>query len=94
MLELAPAPRVRAVDQPAAVSVLSAAAQRRLLRDANAAAVAELVRLVDLGHAQINAELNRIVGIQRVGEATVDELERRRAAALGWLARTTAVRVP
>ncbi len=94
VLQLAPAPRVRDADRPGPVPVLSAAAQRRLLRDANAAAVAELVRVVDLGHAQINAELNRRVGIQRVGEATVDELERRRAAALGWLAQTTAVRGP
>ena len=41
-----------------------------MLRDANAAAVAELVRIGDMTHAQINAELNRLVGIQRVGEAT------------------------
>ncbi len=94
VLELAPAPRVRQEGGPSPAPVLPAATQRRLLRDANAAAVAELVRVVDAGHAQINAELNRRVGIQRVGEATVGELERRRAAAVVWLARATTLHVP
>jgi superfamily II DNA or RNA helicase len=89
VLELAPAPRTRAGgDDPQAGRPRSAREQRRTLRDANAAAVAELVRVVEMNHAQINAELNRLVGIQRVGEATVDELERRRGAALVWLARS------
>ena len=89
VLELAPAPRaggggesVDAMPQP------SPRAHRRILRDANAAAVAELVRVVDMTHAQINAELNRRVGIDRIGEATIDELERRRGLALGWLTRS------
>jgi superfamily II DNA or RNA helicase len=86
VLELAPAPRAGRSDgdQPA----VTPRERRRQLRDANAAAVAELVRVVDISHAQINAELNRMVGIQRVGEASVDELDRRRAAALAWLARS------
>jgi superfamily II DNA or RNA helicase len=89
VLELAPAPRTRASDEdPHAGRPRSAREQRRMLRDANAAAVAELVRVVEMSHAQINAELNRLVGIQRVGEATVAELERRRGAAIAWLARS------
>jgi hypothetical protein len=89
VLELAPAPRTRlGDDDPQAGRPRSAREQRRTLRDANAAAVAELVRVVEMSHAQINAELNRLVGIQRVGAATVDELERRRGAALVWLARS------
>lgn len=89
VLELAPAPRTRSgEDDPAAGAPRSARQQRRALRDANAAAVAELVRVADMSHAQINAELNRIVGIQRVGEATIEELERRRGAAVSWLARS------
>lgn len=88
VLELAPAPRVGGTDAVAGLPPVSAVARRRALRDANAAVVAELVRVVDMGHAQINAELNRLVGIQRVGEATIEELERRRAAGVRWLARS------
>jgi len=89
VLELAPAPRTGAGgDAPLDAAPRSARAQRRVLRDADAAAVAELVRVADMTHAQINAELNRLVGVQRVGEATIDELERRRGAALAWLARS------
>jgi len=88
VLELAPAPRAGGADDGHLERPpRSARARRRQLRDANAAAVAELVRVVDMSHAQINAELNRMVGIQRVGEASVDELERRRGAVIAWLAR-------
>lgn len=88
VLELAPAPRAGgAEDGRLERPARSARERRRQLRDANAAAVAELVRVVDMNHAQINAELNRMVGIQRVGQASVDELERRRGAVLAWLAR-------
>ena len=34
----------------------------------------------------MNAELNRRVGVQRVGEATLEQLERRRDQAARWLA--------
>lgn len=88
VLELAPAPRAGGADDGHLERPpRSARARRRQLRDANAAAVAELVRVVDMSHAQINAELNRMVGIQRVGEASVDELGRRRGAVIAWLAR-------
>lgn len=89
VLELAPAPRGGGSGSLGGLAPVSPVARRRALRDANAAVVAELVRAVDMGHAQINAELNRLVGIQRVGEATIDELERRRAAGVRWLARST-----
>jgi hypothetical protein len=36
-------------------------------------------------HAQVNAELNRLSGVRRVSEATLDQLERRAAAAEKWL---------
>ena len=38
-----------------------------------------------LGHAEVNAELNRQVGIRRITEATLDQLEARLAAAEKWL---------
>jgi len=33
----------------------------------------------------VNAELNRRVGVERVGEATIEQLERRREQAVRWL---------
>jgi superfamily II DNA or RNA helicase len=89
VLRLAPAPRSHVPDTQPELPELSPVARRRQLRDANSAAVADLVRVVDMDHARINGELNRAVGIQRVGEATIDQLERRRAAALRWLARVS-----
>jgi superfamily II DNA or RNA helicase len=60
----------------------SALARRRQLRDANAAAVADLVHLTGRSHAELNAELNRRVGIRRITEATVRQLELRHQAAV------------
>jgi hypothetical protein len=39
-------------------------------------------------HGQVNAELNRLSRVRKVSEATIDELERRLAAADRWLAKT------
>jgi hypothetical protein len=36
----------------------------------------------------VNAELNRRTGVRKVSEATLEQLERRLAAADRWLART------
>jgi superfamily II DNA or RNA helicase len=58
-----------------------ALARRRALREANSEAVRDLVHLTGRSHAEINMELNRKVGIKRIGEATVRQLERRLAAA-------------
>ena len=46
------------------------------------------MRRTGLTHAQVNAELNRIAGVRRVAQATIDELERRLAAGDRWLAKT------
>lgn len=59
--------------------------QRAELRAANARLVQDLVRATGLGHAQINGELNRLVGLRRVDEATVDQLRRRAQQAQRWL---------
>ena len=56
-------------------------ARRTLPRRAN------LARRTGRTHAQVNAELNRQVGLQRVTEATVVELETRLEQAARWLAR-------
>ncbi len=42
--------------------------------------------MTGLSHAQVNAELNRRVGLRRIDEATLEQLERRRAQAARWLA--------
>jgi superfamily II DNA or RNA helicase len=58
------------------------------LRVANAAAARDVARQTGLSHAQVNAELNRQVGLRRIGEATVEQLKLRLEQAEQWLART------
>jgi superfamily II DNA or RNA helicase len=87
MLELAPAPRLGApAEEGAADAPVRPRERRRSLRDANAALARQIARITGLSHAQVNAELNRRVGIGRIGEATIDQLERRREQAARWLA--------
>src|SRR5690606_466938 len=63
--------------------------QRKIvLRDANADLARELVRSTGWNHPKVNAELNRLSGITRISEATLEQLERRLAAGRKWL-RTT-----
>lgn len=57
---------------------------KRHLRDRNTAKVRSLARLTGLTHSKVNLELNRRVGIRRIGEATVDQLERRLRKADEW----------
>jgi superfamily II DNA or RNA helicase len=60
--------------------------QRRLeLRAENQRLVQELVRSTGLTHAQVNSQLNRLVGLRRIDEATVDQLARRARQAEQWL---------
>ena len=55
------------------------------IRLRNADAARELVRFTTLTHAQVNAELNRRIGLRRITEATLDQLERRAEGAEDWL---------
>ncbi len=55
------------------------------MRAANADLSMELVRATGWGHAQVNRELNRLAGIDRIGEATLVQLEARHAAGRKWL---------
>jgi superfamily II DNA or RNA helicase len=86
LLEFPPAPHLEiaraAGDEPG----IRPRERRRILRDANGSAVRLISRITGLSHAQVNVELNRRVGITRIGEATLDQLERRRAVAERWLA--------
>lgn len=72
---------------PETEPVLSPRSRKRKLREENSARVRSLVHRTKLGHAAINAELNQRVGIRRITEATVDQLERRLLVAQKWLER-------
>lgn len=64
--------------EPAVVpAATSALARRRQLRELNSEAVREAVHLTGKTHAQVNAYLNKKVGIKRITEASVRHLERR-----------------
>lgn len=61
--------------------------RRQQLRDLNADSARALVARTGMSHAQINAELNRLSGVQRISDATLDQLERRLDAAERLLAK-------
>jgi superfamily II DNA or RNA helicase len=86
-----PEPAVVAAPAPAegasSSSKISPASRRRQLREANAAAVIDLVHLTGRSHAELNAELNRRVSIRRITEATIRQLELRHQAALKMMQR-------
>jgi superfamily II DNA or RNA helicase len=84
-LELIDVPHLR---PPEAAAGLSPRERRRILREANQNAVRELSRVTGHGHARVNADLNALVGIRSIQEATLDELADRRMKAEAWLART------
>ena len=60
--------------------------ERSRLREHNAKLVQDLVWATGMGHAQVNGQLNRSVGLRRIDEATVDQLRRRAQQAERWLA--------
>jgi superfamily II DNA or RNA helicase len=72
---------------PVAAPKNSALARRRQLREQNAAAVIDLCHVTGRTHAEINAELNRKVGIKRISIATLRQLEQRLTAAKATLKR-------
>ncbi len=58
--------------------------RKQLLRDANAELARALVHKTGWPHAKVNAELNRLAGLRRVTEATLEQLEKRRRHAERW----------
>lgn len=68
------------------VALLTRREEKEQLRLANADIARELVRRTGLTHAQVNVELNRISGVRRVSEATIDQLARRLRGGERWLA--------
>jgi superfamily II DNA or RNA helicase len=61
------------------------ARRRSELRSANAVLALRISDLTGLGHARVNAELNRRAGVASVNDAPVHLLERRKARAETWL---------
>ena len=72
---------------PESEGVVTPRTRKRKLRELNSARVRWLVHRTRLSHAKVNAELNQRVGIQRITEATVLQLERRLEVADTWLSR-------
>jgi len=66
-----------ALGDDAATNARTRAQQKKRLRERNAELVAVLVRRTGQTHPQINSELNRLSGIDRISEATVRQLEKR-----------------
>src|SRR5690606_10807449 len=60
--------------------------EREELRERNARLVRDIVWATGLAHAQVNGRLNRLVGVRRVDEATVEQLRRRAQQAERWRA--------
>jgi len=57
---------------------------KQRLRDANTNRVRMIARATGMTHAAVNGELNRTIGLKRISEATVEQLERRLAKADQW----------
>ena len=70
------------------VATLTRREEKTRLRDANADVARVVARRTGLTHAQVNAELNRLSGVRRVAEATIDQLERRLRDGDRWLAKS------
>lgn len=61
--------------------------ERDRLREANAELARQLVGLTGKTHAAVNFELNRLSGVSKVSEATVDQLDRRARQGQLWIDR-------
>jgi superfamily II DNA or RNA helicase len=61
--------------------------EKRWLRDANAALARDIAKRTKLTHARVNAQLNKLAGVEKVTTATVPQLQKRLRAAEGWLAK-------
>jgi superfamily II DNA or RNA helicase len=85
-LELAPPPPLAGGDPGA--TTLTRREHKQVLRDQNATVARELARRTRLTHGAVNAELNRLSGVRRVSEATIEQLEQRLRAGDKWLANT------
>ena len=67
---------------------LSQREERERLREANADLARALVDRTGWTHAKVNAELNRLAGVQKISQASVDQLQRRVRYGESWLRRS------
>ena len=81
-----PPPLAGGLEMPA--SGMTRRQHKSAMRDANANLARDLAHRTGMTHAQVNAELNRLTGIQRITEATVEQLEKRLHHAEAWWARS------
>lgn len=58
---------------------------KRELREANADLALHLVRFTGMSHRDVNGRLNRLAGVQRITEATLDQLRKRADQAERWI---------
>lgn len=86
-VELPPLAGAWAGPEQAAAPGLTRRERKQRLRDTNAELARAIARKTGWSHAQVNAELNRLAGIRRVTEATLEQLERRRHQAQRWYTR-------
>lgn len=84
MIDLTMLPPVGIAGPTSNGAPVNSRAERERLRSVNSQWVRDLVTVTGLGHAQINAELNRISGVKKVSEATVQQLARRAKGARDW----------
>ena len=86
-IALGPVPLVHDPRRTPVPPALTRSQHKKRLRDANAAVARELVHRTGWSHAQVNAELNRLTGLRRVTEATIEELEDRLRHGERWRSR-------
>lgn len=82
-VELPPPPRA----QPVPETGEQRQVDRGVLRALNSERVTMIAKLTGLGHREVNARLNKVSGILRIGEATRGQLEKRLREADRWLTR-------
>jgi superfamily II DNA or RNA helicase len=58
---------------------------KRELREANADLALHLVRFTGMTHREVNGRLNRLAGVQKITDATLDQLRRRADQAERWI---------
>ena len=86
LLDLGPLPALHSAGEvPVPVPPGGVRKYRTALREVNGTLTRDIARVTGLSHAQVNGELNRRVGLERISEATVSQLERRRDQASLWL---------
>jgi superfamily II DNA or RNA helicase len=74
------------VGLPPELAHLPLAEAKRELRSTNAELAKDLARYTGLSHREVNGRLNRLAGVVKIAEATVDQLRRRADHAERWIA--------